>query len=77
MKKLVVIVSFVGVLVVPGFANASTFKNCTALNMKYPSGVAKSKQAAAKQKNAPKVSPAIYASNIKMDRDNDGTACEK
>lgn len=69
--------SFVGVLVVPGFANAATFKNCTALNKKYPSGVAKSKQAAAKQKTTPKVLPAVYASNIKMDRDKDGTICEK
>ena len=77
MKKFVVIVSFVGVLVIPGFANAATFKNCTALNKKYPSGIAKSSKAAAKQKSAPKVSPAIYNANIKMDRDKDGTVCEK
>ena len=77
MKKFVAIVSFVGVLVVPGFANAATFKNCTALNKKYPSGVAKSSKAATKQKSSPKVSLVIYNSNIKMDRDKDGTVCEK
>jgi hypothetical protein len=77
MKKLVVIVSFVGVLVVPGIANAAAFKNCTALNKKYPSGIAKSSKAAAQQKSAPKVSLAIYNANVKMDRDKDGTVCEK
>ncbi len=76
-KKFLVVVSFVGVLIVPGFANAATFKNCTALNKKYPSGIAKSTQAATKQKSAPKVSLAIYKANIKMDRDKDGTVCEK
>jgi hypothetical protein len=77
MKKVLVFVSFVGVLMVPGFANAASFKNCTALNKKYPSGVAKSAQAATKQKQVPKVSLAIYKANIKMDRDKDGTVCEK
>ena len=77
MKKIVAIVSFVGVLVVPGFANAATFKNCTALNKKYPSGIAKSSKAASKQKSAPKVSLTIYNAPIKMDRDKDGTICEK
>ena len=77
MKKFLVAVSLVGVLIVPGFANAAAFKNCTALNKRYPSGVAKSAQAATKQKSAPKVSLAIYKENIKMDRDKDGTVCEK
>ena len=77
MKKFAVVISFLGVLIVPGFANAATFKNCTALNKKYPSGVAKSAQAAAKQKSAPKVSLATYKANIQMDRDKDGTVCEK
>ncbi len=77
MKKFVVIVSFVGILVVPGFANAAAFKNCSALNKKYPSGIAKSSNAAAKQKTSPKVSLAIYNANIKRDRDKDGTVCEK
>jgi len=53
------------------------FKNCTAVNKKYPSGVAKSNAAARKQKNKPRVSAAIYRANIKMDRDKDGTICEK
>ena len=77
MKKFVVAMSFVGVLIVPGFANAAVFKNCTALNKKYPAGVAKSTQAATKQKSVPKVSLAIYKANIKMDRDKDGIICEK
>ena len=77
MKKFVVIVSFVGFLVVPGFANAVTFKNCTEVRKVYSNGVAKSKAAAAKQKNKPKVSASIYKSTSKMDRDKDGTVCEK
>jgi uncharacterized lipoprotein YajG len=39
--------------------------------------VAPTAQAATKQKQAPKVSPSIYRANIKMDRDKDGTVCEK
>jgi hypothetical protein len=77
MKKFVVIMSVAGVLIVPGFANAATFKNCTELRRVYSNGVAKSAAAAAKQKNKPKVSASIYKSTIKMDRDKDGTVCEK
>ncbi|HWJ84011.1 MAG TPA: excalibur calcium-binding domain-containing protein [Cellulomonas sp.] len=69
-------------------AKAATFKNCTALNKKYPGGVAKSskvhntktvrgKKVAATSKHKPKVSAALYAANKKMDRDKDGIACER
>jgi hypothetical protein len=43
----------------------------------YPAGVAKSAAASKKQKMTPKVSAAIYSANVKMDRDRDGTVCEK
>jgi len=62
-------------------AQAATFKNCTEVNKVYKWGVAKSLAAAKKQKNYPVnnplVSASIYASLAKMDRDKDGTACEK
>lgn len=62
-------------------ASAQTFKNCKEVNKVYPYGVAKTLLAAKKQKNYPinnpLVSAAIYASLKKMDRDKDGTACEK
>jgi hypothetical protein len=57
------------------------FKNCTEVRKTYPWGVAKSPQAAKKQKNYPVnnpfVSASIYTSLQKMDQDRDGTACEK
>lgn len=62
-------------------ARAATFKNCTEVNMVYKWGVSKSLTAAMKQKNypvnKPLVSASIYTSLAKMDRDKDGTACEK
>jgi hypothetical protein len=62
-------------------AQAATFKNCTEVNKVYKWGVSKSLAAAMKQKNYPVnnplVSASIYASLAKMDRDKDGTACEK
>jgi hypothetical protein len=77
MKKLFISTLFLGLFIAPGAAHAASFKNCTALNAKYPSGVAKSAAAAKKQKQLPKVSAAIYQANVKMDRDKDGTVCEK
>jgi len=57
------------------------FKNCTEVRKTYRWGVAKSLQAAKKQKNYPLnnpfVSASIYTSLEKMDQDGDGTACEK
>lgn len=67
----------IGTLFVATSVEAKAFKNCTALNAKYPYGVAKSATAAAKQKTMPTVSAKIYKANIKMDRDKDGTICEK
>jgi hypothetical protein len=65
---------------------AKTFKNCTALNKKYPHGVGKSRNV--KDRNSKgqvvanpvtnfKVSKALYLANKKSDRDGDGIACEK
>lgn len=60
------------------------FKNCTALNAKYPGGVA---QAGVKKntvngkkvsfKRVPHFSTALYMANKKSDRDKDGIACER
>ena len=62
-------------------ANAQSFKNCTEVRKVYPMGVAKTLVAAKKQKNYPinnpHVSAKIYQVLSKLDRDKDGTACEK
>jgi hypothetical protein len=62
-------------------ANAQSFKNCTEVRKVYPMGVAKTLVAAKKQKNYPInnpfVSAGVYTSLAKLDRDKDGTACEK
>lgn len=60
----------------------TVFKNCTALNKKYPHGVGLKK---AKDKVRGKTKPvtnftrndAVYKANSKHDRDKDGIACEK
>lgn len=77
MKKIFTGFCVVGVLLLPAGADAATFKNCSALNKAYPNGVAKSAAAAKKQKKMPKVSKSIYNQHLKMDRDKDGTICEK
>jgi hypothetical protein len=77
MKKTALLSLFLLTWVVPANVQAATFKNCTALNKVYPSGVAKSAAAARKQKNPPKISAAIYKAHSKMDRDKDGAVCEK
>jgi hypothetical protein len=62
-------------------AQAATFKNCKDVNKIHWWGVSKSLAAARKQKNYPVNNPHVsaskYASLVKMDRDKDGTACEK
>lgn len=60
------------------------FKNCAALNAKYPGGVAKAgikfnlvngkKKTFSKR---PTFSTALYTANKKRDRDKDGIACER
>ena len=64
-------------LLAPSVVNAASFKDCSALNKKYPNGVAKSAAAAKAHKSSPKVSASLYKSNIKLDVNKDGTACEK
>lgn len=61
----------------PSVANAAPFKDCATLNLKYPNGIAQSQASAKKQSFAPKVSISIYKENARLDRDKDGTACEK
>jgi hypothetical protein len=70
-----------------GSADAAslTYKNCTALTKVYHHGVAKSRAAALKQVKAGHHIPAygsrarkVYWANYKsLDRDRDGTACER
>lgn len=63
--------------ILPVEANKSDaiFKNCVHLNRVYPAGVAISVAVA---KNYPaKISRSIYGSNVRLDFDDDGIACEK
>lgn len=61
------------------YAAPTKYKNCTALQAKYPSGVAKpgavDKQG--KAKGSPKIDAALYKANAHLDRDKDGWACER
>ncbi len=77
MKKIIAIAVMMSALTYSTGANAKSFANCSALNQKYPAGVARSAAVAQKQKKIPFVSAKIYRANAKMDRDKDGTACEK
>lgn len=77
----------VGLAVTAGPAEAHSlhYANCTALTRTYHHGVAKSPKAARKQVRQGYHSPAygprarnVYWANYKsMDRDKDGTACER
>ncbi len=61
-------------------ASAKHFANCTALNKVYPHGVGKPgarDKTSGKRVTTFKRSKALYAANIKSDRDRDGIACEK
>ncbi len=66
-------------------AAGDTYRNCTALTRVFPHGVAKSATAAAKQVRAGYGRPStttrakrVYWANYRsMDRDRDGTACER
>lgn len=81
----------------PGAAGASTrtgaspsvgaptaavkYRNCKALNAKYPHGVArkgaKDHVSSGEAVTTFKVNDALYAANRHLDRDKDGVACEK
>lgn len=68
-------------------AEATKYKNCSALNKVYPGGVSQNgavdmtkkngKLIAAKPKKGATVDDAVYEANRKLDRDKDGIACEK
>ena len=77
MKKFTCATIFVASTLIPSGVDAATYKNCKALNSVYPHGIAKNSASAKKQKNMPKVSSSIYKAHLKMDRDKDGTVCEK
>ena len=77
MKKLLFVFVLSAGLMMPSMVNAATFKDCSAMNKKYPNGIAQSSTKAKKQKFAPKVSASLYKSYAKLDVDKDGTACEK
>ena len=77
----------VAVLAVPsGSASAvavdrTRYRNCAALNVAYPDGVAKSARTAARNRGresygTPIVNSGIYARNERLDRDRDGIVCE-
>lgn len=61
----------------PGNLPARLFANCASLNRVYPRGVAVSVSASRIQRIRPTVNRSVYLRNIKLDRDKDGTACEK
>jgi len=67
-------------VVVPADAATKKYKNCKALNSKYPHGVGK-KGARDKTSGDPvtnfRVSSAVYDRNKHLDRDKDRIACEK
>lgn len=77
MKKVVFVLTIACASTFPSHVNAATYKNCSAVNKSFPNGVAVSAKAAARQKNTPEVSSKIYNAHKKMDRDKDGTICEK
>jgi hypothetical protein len=68
----------------PADASGTYYSSCAKLTKKYPHGVAKSAKAAAKQVRAgygrpstTKAAKAVYKTNhSRLDRDDDGTACE-
>lgn len=92
MKKIMVsiICSLLAIYTSASAANAADttkYKNCSALNKKYPGGISKAgakdmtkkkgKLVAASPKKSPTVDDALYGINKKLDSDKDGIACEK
>ena len=73
-----IVISIGGMTSVP--AEAKTYKNCTELRKDFPGGIAKSKSVKNKGgeiTKVPTVNAKLYSQiSKKMDRDNDGIACE-
>lgn len=62
-----------------GGGGATAFADCAALNAVYPSGVAKSQEAAdaaSENGSTPSVDASVYSANSGLDEDGDGVACE-
>ena len=66
-------------------ASAPTFSSCAKLNKVFPHGVAKSRRAAMRQVRdgngrpafGPRARAIFRANHANLDRDHDGTACER
>ena len=71
MRKLALVALVAFAVVVP----TQKFKNCDAVRVKFPNGIASSKMSAGT--TGAKVSKSLYALNKGLDRDKDGIACEK
>lgn len=78
-------IGLAGLITAPANAHGVHFANCTKLAKRYPHGVAKSKKAAKRQVRDGYGMPAhskkakrVYKANRSLlDRDKDGTACER
>lgn len=57
------------------FVPSTKFKNCDALRIRYPNGIAVSVTKAGNSNAA--VSKKVYDANRGLDRDKDGIACER
>jgi hypothetical protein len=81
MKKFLISAFIIGISLPGTSANAAAkvFKNCPALNLVYPGGVALpgAVNIGGQTKYEPKYDRALYIANKKSDRDGDGIACEK
>ena len=57
-----------------------SFARCSAMQRKYPTGIARDSKAAARSVKSghatPRVSKTLYEANKGLDRDGDGVACE-
>lgn len=71
------------VVAVPAIASAArppTYRNCTALNRVYPSGVARPgarDRTVGRAVTSYRVDRRVYTANQRLDRDRDGIACER
>jgi hypothetical protein len=69
-------------LIGPAIAGPRTFQDCKGMNAVYANGIAKTAKTAAHpvpgwiKIKPPLVDANTYAANRKLDRDNDGIACE-
>lgn len=82
LRKFVALILSIGFALVPLTSQAApaVYKNCAALNAKYPYGLAQKANAKNLGKGPiekPKVDSKLYVANKKLDLDKDGIVCEK